>query len=155
VRVLAPPVAWPRVRAGAGLLVVTDSRSELAHLALATTVPGAVAQDRGRRGRFAGALRLPSVPATSDAIAAALRAGTTVTVRPGTDGRLSPAGFAAAASVGAPVCPVAVRSAPGATGLVVELHLLPEVAGAAGNAVALAARARRALAAVPGGPATR
>ncbi len=35
-------------------------------------------------------------------------------------------------------------------GLLVELHLLPEVAGAAGDAAALADGARRALAAVAG-----
>jgi hypothetical protein len=152
VRVHAPLVAWPRVRPGSpGLLVVADSASDLTHLALVTAVPGAVAVESGRRSRNARALRLPTVPATADAIAAALAAGTTVTVRPDAAGRHAPAGFAAAAEVGAAVCPVAVRSrpAPGA-GLLVELHLLPEVAGAEGDAVALAGRARRALAAVPG-----
>ncbi len=152
VRVHAPLVAWPRVRAGApGVLVVADSAADLAHLALVTAVPGVVAVDPACRGRFAGALRLPTVPTTADAIAAALRAGTTVTVRPGPTGSLSPAGFAAAAAVGAPVCPVAVRSRPGAGATVIELHLLPEVAGAAGDAAALADGARRALAAVPDG----
>ncbi|RBY83994.1 hypothetical protein [Blastococcus sp. TF02A-26] len=149
VRVQAPLVAWPRVRAGSpGLLVVADSRSDLAHLALTTAVPGTVAVEGARPGRHARALRLPVVPAKADAIAAALRAGTTVTVRPGADGRLPAAGFAAAAAVGAPVCPIAVRSRPGAGVTVVELHLLPEVAGAAGDAPALADGARRALAAV-------
>lgn len=153
VRVHAPLVPWPRVRPGTpGLLVVADSASDLAHLALATAVPGVVAVDRARRGRFGAALRLPTVPATTDTIAAALLAGTTVTHRPDPDGHLSPAAFAAAAAIGAPVCPVAVRTVPGATGLVVELHLLPQVAGADGDAVALADSARRALAAVPGGP---
>lgn len=162
VRVHAPLVAWPRVRPGTpGVLVVADSDSDLAHLALATAVPGVVAVDRARRGRFGAALRLPTVPASTETIAGALRAGTTVTVRPGPDGRLSPAGFAAAAETGAAVCPVAVRSrsddAPGRgpQGLLVELHLLPAVAGAAGDATALAEGARRALAAVPRGPATR
>ena len=157
VRVHAPLVAWPRVRAGApGVLVVADSGSDLAHLALTTAVPGVVAVDGGRPGRNARALRLPTVPATAGAIAAALAAGTTVTVRPDATGRLLPAGFAAAAAVGAAVCPVAVRSRPAAgAGTEVELHLLPEVAGAAGDAVALAGRARRALAAVPGGLSSR
>ncbi|MGY1769686.1 hypothetical protein [Blastococcus sp. SYSU D00813] len=151
VRVQAPLVAWPRVRPGSpGVLVVADSRSDLAHLALTTAVPGTVAVE-GRPGRHARALRLPVLPASADAIAAALRAGTTVTVRPGADGRLSPAGFAAAAATGAPVCPVAVRSRPGAGVTVVELHLLPEVAGATGDPAALADGARRALTALPGG----
>ncbi|MGY1739972.1 MULTISPECIES: hypothetical protein [unclassified Blastococcus] len=152
VRVHAPLVAWPRVRPGGpGVLVVADSASDLAHLALATAVPGAVAVD-GRPGRHARTLRLPTVPATTEAIAAALRTGRTVTLRPGVGGTHSPAGFAAAAAVGAPVCPVAVRMRPAAgAGVHVALHLLPEVAGASGDAAALAARARRALAAVPGG----
>ncbi|WP_029432759.1 hypothetical protein [Blastococcus sp. URHD0036] len=149
VRVQAPLVAWPRVRPGSpGLLVVADSRSDLAHLALATAVPGAVAVPGRRPGRSARALRLPVLPVTADAITAALRAGTTVTVRPGADGRLPTAGFEAAAAVGAAVCPVAVRSRPGPGSTVVELHLLPEVAGAAGDAAALAEGARRALAAL-------
>ncbi|MGY1745408.1 hypothetical protein [Blastococcus sp. SYSU D00695] len=148
VRVRAPLVAWPRVHPGSpGLLVVADSSSDLAHLALTTAVPGTVAAER-RPGRHARALRLPVLPATAEAIAAALSAGTTVTVRPGADGRLPAAGFAAAAEVGAPVCPVAVRSRPGAGVTVVELHLLPEVAGAAGDAAALAEGARRALTAL-------
>ncbi|SEO91581.1 hypothetical protein [Trujillonella endophytica] len=162
VRVHAPLLAWPRARSGTpGLLVVADSGSDLAHLALVTAVAGPVALPSGRRGRFTSALRLPTVPATADAIAAVLRAGTTVTVRPGPDGRFAPAGFAAAAETGAAVCPVAVRSrrdataAAGAPGTVVELYLLPEVAGAAGDAAALADGARRALAAVPDGLATR
>jgi hypothetical protein len=151
VRVHASLVAWPRVRPGTpGLLVTADSASDLAHLALATAVPGVVAVDRARRGRFGAALRLPTVPATAGTVATGLRSGTTVTVRPGADGRLSPAAFEAAAAVGAPVCPVAVRTLRGATGLVVALHLLPEVAGADGDAAALADGARRALAAVPG-----
>ncbi|WP_409331638.1 hypothetical protein [Trujillonella humicola] len=152
VRVHAPLVAWPRVRPGApGVLVVADSGSDLAHLALVTAVPGTVAVDGARRGRHARALRLPTVPETTGAIAAALAAGTTVTVRPGPAGRHSPAGFAAAAAAGAAVCPVAVRSRPGAGVTVVELHLLPEVAGATGDPAALADGARRALAAVPDG----
>lgn len=149
VRVHPPPVAWPRVRPGTpGVLVVADSGSELAHLALVTAVPGSVAVATGSRGRLAGALRLPTVPATADAIAAALRAGTTVTVRPDRTGRHPAAGFSAAADVGAPVCPVAVRTRPGAGATGIDLHLLPEVAGAAGDAGALEDRARRALAAV-------
>lgn len=156
VRVHAPLVAWPRVRPGTpGVLVVADSGSDLAHLALVTAVPGTVAVDGGRRGRHARTLRLPTVPETTDAIATALSAGTTVTVRPDATGRHSPAGFAAAAAVGAAVCPVAVRSRPGAGVTVVELHLLPEVAGATGDPAALADGARRALAAVPGGVSSR
>ncbi|MGY1811956.1 hypothetical protein [Blastococcus sp. SYSU D00820] len=174
VEVHASRTAWPRT--GPAPLVVANRVSPLDDLALLTAVPGVLALDGGR-ARTRGGLRLPSVPATSGAVAAALLAGTAVTVRPeqpgpgGGLGRFDPSLFRAAVTTGAPVCPVAVRHRGGdgrplpgtaaATGLraelprlvatgglVVEVHLLPALAVAAADAAELATLAEYAVAGV-------
>ncbi|MDP9428006.1 MAG: hypothetical protein M3Q47_03615 [Actinomycetota bacterium] len=166
VEVRTPATAWPRT--GTGLLLVTDTATALDPLALLTVVPGAVVA--GVPDRLAG-VPVPTVPAVPAGIAAHLRTGTTVAVRPGMGapgpGRSSPALLTAAVDAGAAVCPVALRwhgaaSPPPAgrstvaamrwlaasPGAVVEVHLLPALSPAGATAQELATAAEYAVAAV-------
>jgi hypothetical protein len=158
VEVRVPAVAWPRTGRGTGLLVVADCRSPLDALALLTALPGVVATT-GVAGRVAG-IPCPAVPPTVAAVAAALRRGTSVVVRPG-----EAALVAAAVAAGAPVCPVAfghrgpavpdsagpeslraaLRWIGDARDVVVEVHLLPALSPAGAGAAELAGRALAAV----------
>jgi hypothetical protein len=155
VEVRAPGVAWPRT--GTGVLLVSDAVTALDPLALLTAVPGAAVA--GGPDRLAG-VPVPALPADPVRVAAALRAGTTVSAR------LDAGCIAAAVGAGAAVCPVAVRwrgvacPAPAgrstvaairwlaaSPGTVVEVHLLPALSSAGATPQDLAATARDAVAA--------
>jgi 1-acyl-sn-glycerol-3-phosphate acyltransferase len=183
VEVHASPVAWPI--ATTGDLVVGNRICWVDDLALLTVVPEVPVADRGRSpvgrlGRRVGAVRLDqggtrNLPGAVVEVTAALRAGTTVTVRPeGAHapglGRFRPAFFQAAVDTGAPVCPFAVRyraeegPVPGpfadgplwrgaravlaTRGLVVEVHLLPPLEPAGTGRRELAVLAEYAVAGV-------
>ena len=169
VEVHAPATAWPRT--GTGSLLVSNTATALDPLALLTAVPGASVA--GIPDRLAG-VPVPTVPAVSARVAAHLRRGTSVSVRPEVgerDGsgprRFSPALLAAAVDAGAAVCPVAVRWRGAACpppagrstvaamrwlaarpGTVVEVHLLPALSPAGATARDLATTAEYAVAAV-------
>ncbi len=169
VEVHSPSTAWPRTP-GRGLLVVANSVSALDPLVLLTALPGAM---QAAPDRVAG-VPVPAVAPVSGPVSAALRRGTTVTVRPEQPvpgrtglGRFSPALFAASTETGAPVCPVALRYRGAGTpppagrsavaalrwlgstpGVVVEVHLLPALTSAGATPVELAMLAEYAVAAV-------
>ncbi|MGY1622190.1 hypothetical protein ACI789_08350 [Geodermatophilus sp. SYSU D00965] len=114
VAVRAPSTAWPRAGRDRGLLLVANSVSPLDPLVLLTALPGVVVATSGP-DRFAG-VACPTVPATVEAVRAALADGAKVVVRPelpaggpATLGRFSPELFAAAVGTGAAVCPVVLR----------------------------------------------
>lgn len=172
VEVRAPATAWPRT--GTGLLLVSNTATALDPLALLTVVPGAAVA--GVPDRVAG-VPVPTVPADPARVAAHLRRGTSVSVRPEAGlgggpglGRFSPALLAAAVDAGAAVCPVAVRwrgaGSPPSTGrsaiaavrwlaaspgTVVEVHLLPALSSAGATPPELATTAEYAVAAVLAG----
>ncbi len=168
VEVHVPATAWPRT--GTGLLLVSNTATALDPLVLLTVVPGAAVA--GVPDRLAG-VPVPTVPAVSARVAAHLRRGTPVSVRPEEGvrrgpglGRFSPALFAAAVDAGAAVCPVAVRwrgaasPTPGSRstvaamrwlaaspGAVAEVHLLPALSSAGATPQELATTAEYAVAA--------
>ncbi|NEK57369.1 hypothetical protein GCU56_05710 [Geodermatophilus sabuli] len=174
VEVRAPSTAWPRTP-GRALLVVANSVSALDPLVLLTALPGTA---QAAPDRIAG-VPVPAVPPVSGPVAAALRRGTSVTVRPEQPvpgrtglGRFSPTLFAAATETGSPVCPVALRyrgagdpppagrSAVAALrwlgsrpGVVVEVHLLPALTPSGATPAELATLAEYAVAAVLEAPA--
>ncbi len=171
VEVRAPATAWPRT--GTGVLLVSDSVTALDPLALLTAVPDAAVA--GGPDRLAG-VPVPALPAEPGRVAAALRAGTPVSARPGAgrpdaagSGRFSPALLAVAVDAGAAVCPVVVRWRGPATpppagrstvavmrwlaaspGTVVEVHLMSALPSAGATPQELATAAGYAVSAVLG-----